>query len=158
MGNKTLTGTLESLNDEVKEWFSKTLPWEELIDGQDSVVGCKGKLQWVFFPSKYLKCVIHHWQIYIQPSNQLQIIIYTFQSLKINLLTRQRIKTAVGPRVRTCLCYNPTLQRMTCAIFQAEGVQVSIYLFIGFLGLGKGLTFFLLLFVSFEEFFIHDVF
>ena len=46
IGNKILTGTLESLNDDAKAskgWFSKELPWEELIDGQNSVVSCIGK-------------------------------------------------------------------------------------------------------------------
>ena len=40
MGNKTLTGTLESHVGvkECKGWFSQTLPWEELIYGQESVV------------------------------------------------------------------------------------------------------------------------
>ena len=43
MGNKTLTGTLESLSDSVKEckgWFNKNLPWEEIKDGQNSGVSC----------------------------------------------------------------------------------------------------------------------
>ena len=46
MVNKTLTGTLDSHNDGVKEckgWFSQNLPWEELRDGQKSVVSCIGK-------------------------------------------------------------------------------------------------------------------
>ena len=43
LGNKTLTGTLESLSDSLKEckgWFNKNLPWEEIKDGQNSGVSC----------------------------------------------------------------------------------------------------------------------
>ena len=46
MANKTLTGTHDSHYDGVKEckgWFSQNLPWEELRDGQESVVSCIGK-------------------------------------------------------------------------------------------------------------------
>ena len=47
LGNKTLSGTLDSHNYDVKKckgWFSRNLPWEELIDGHNSVVSYKGIL------------------------------------------------------------------------------------------------------------------
>jgi hypothetical protein len=70
---------------------------------------------------------------------ELSIIISICQSLKINLLTRRRMSTPAGLRMRTSLCYNPALERMTCAIFQAEGVQVSTSYNIG---IGGGMAFF----------------
>ena len=41
MKNQSLTGKLDTVNEGVKEckgWFNKTLPWEELADGQEFVV------------------------------------------------------------------------------------------------------------------------
>ena len=156
MCNKTLTGTLESLHVGVKEckgWFSQTLPWEELIYGQESVVSCTGKLRICMAD---LRFEIQHWQIHIATlslvcSMELSIIISMFQSLKVNLLTKQRMKTSAGLRMRTSLCYNPTLERMTCAIFQAEGVEVRTYFMVDLLGLGKGLPFFLWLCFSLTQ-------
>jgi hypothetical protein len=118
IGNKTLTGTLESLNVGVKEckgWFSQALPWEELIYGQKLVVSSNGNLS--------LVCPM-----------DLSIIIYIFQSLKVTLLTRKRMSTSDGLRMKTSLCYNPALERMTCAIFQAEGVQVSTSFMVNLIG------------------------
>ena len=61
IGNKILTGTLESVNDDAKEckgWFTKELPWEELVDGQNSVVSCIGKtkswLKFVLYERRYI--------------------------------------------------------------------------------------------------------
>ena len=41
MKNQSLTGKLDIVAEGVKEckgWFNKTLPWEELSDGQEFVV------------------------------------------------------------------------------------------------------------------------
>ena len=49
-----------------------------------------------------------------------------FQSLKVDLLMNKRKdSSAAGLRLRTSLCYNQSLERMTLAVFQVEGVQVS---------------------------------
>merc|ERR1712150_12020 len=43
--------------------------------------------------------------------------------VKADLLTRRRIETTTGDlRLETSLCFNPTLGRLTLAIFQLEGL------------------------------------
>ena len=45
--------------------------------------------------------------------------------LKVDILSRRRLDTSTCLRLRTSLCYNPSMERITLAIFQAEGVEVS---------------------------------
>ena len=51
---------------------------------------------------------------------------FSLQTVKADLLRARKTFNVSSLKLKTSLCYNPTMERLTLTIYQLEGLEVSV--------------------------------